>query len=342
MLLSLAQATAGSGVRHSAVCLSGRSGALTDEFANAGVTESLCGVKPLWSFPVRLRGRLRRMRPDVVVSHVSLASGLVLALAALSGIRVRVALFHSDGDGRAVGGLRRAYRSIMRLLLRLTATHIVGVTPSTLGFAGLATSPRALVIPNAVDVDHFAPEDRDSARGALDLPLDADVVLHAGRAAPEKNRQALVPILRCLDDQTHLLMAGADTTEDLNVADGDLVLQRISNHGPVADIRPLLAACDVVLLPSVREGLPMVVLEALAAGRPVVATDLPGLRSIAGTLPDLYLVPSGFDPADFAAAVARVLENRRTPDKIHATVAGSQFDLKRVAERWTRLCSPSA
>ncbi|HYN95246.1 MAG TPA: glycosyltransferase family 4 protein, partial [Pilimelia sp.] len=69
------------------------------------------------------------------------------------------------------------------------------------------------------------------------------------------------------------------------------------------DVAALMRAATVVLLPSDREGLPGVVLEALAVGTPVVATDLPGTRYIAEQLPGITLVPADADPGHWAAAV---------------------------------------
>jgi glycosyltransferase involved in cell wall biosynthesis len=51
--------------------------------------------------------------------------------------------------------------------------------------------------------------------------------------------------------------------------------------GPVGDVRPYISSCDAIILPSYREGLPLVLLEAAAMGRPIIATDVPGCREVA-------------------------------------------------------------
>ena len=68
------------------------------------------------------------------------------------------------------------------------------------------------------------------------------------------------------------------------------------------DVPQLLEASDVLLLPSIREGLPGVVLEACASGVPVLATDLPGVREIASRLPLVRYLPLSADDAEWAAA----------------------------------------
>ncbi len=326
--------------RHAVVALSGRHGRLTGDFAAAGVPDVPCATTPWATFPVRLARTLRRLRPDVVVSHVSLASGLVLLVAAAVGVRRRVAVMHSDGDGRPGSRVRRAYRAVSRALLRASATTVVGVTPSTLAFSGRPPGPTAVVVPNAVDLTRFTPEDAGASRRALGLPTAGRVLLHVGRGSPEKNRAALVPLLRELDDDAVLLLAGAADADDLGpVAD---VRHRVHDLGLLDDVRPAVAAADVLVLPSVREGLPLVVLEALAAGRPVVASDLPGIRAACGDLDAVTLVAPTAGPAAFAAAVRRTLDDATPPDLVRATMVGSPHDLERVLEQWRRVCGASA
>ncbi|RKT79774.1 glycosyltransferase involved in cell wall biosynthesis [Terracoccus luteus] len=327
--------------RHTVVALSGRHGRLTGDFAAAGVPDVPCATTPWATFPVRLALTLRRLRPDVVVSHVSLASGLVLLVAAAVGVRRRVAVMHSDGDGRPGSRVRRAYRAVSRVLLRLGATTVVGVTPSTLAFSGRRPGPTAVVLPNAVDLTRFTPEDAGASRRALGLPSSGRVLLHVGRGSPEKNRAALVPLLRELDDDAVLLLAGAADAGDLGPV-GDDVRHRVHDLGLLDDVRPAVAAADVLVLPSVREGLPLVVLEALAAGRPVVASDLPGIRAACGDLDGVTLVAPAAGPAAFAAAVRRTLDDAVPPDRVRATMVGSSHDLERVLEQWRRVCGASA
>lgn len=339
MLLSICRSVDPAAVRHSVMALSGRRGRLSTEFEAAGVAELLCSVRPLATFAWRAWRLMRRERPDVVVSHVSLASGVVLLVAALAGVDRRIAVFHSDGDGRPASRARRAYRGAMRWLLARTATHAVGVTASALEF-GVPTPGRALrtVVPNAVDLVAFVPEPADGARARLGLPAGPLVVAHVGRAAPEKNRASLPRILEQLPPDSALVLAGAESTDDLRMPDDAGLRARVTNLGPVGDVRSVLCAADVVVLPSVREGFPLVVLEALACGRPVVASDLPGLRLVADDLEDLALVPVDAPPEAFARAIEAAAARPRTADEIRATVDAAGFGIDAVARRWESLC----
>ena len=76
------------------------------------------------------------MRPDVVVSHVSLSSAVILLVACLAGVPVRVARMWSEGDGRPDTRVWRLRRALLRRLLRQVATDVVGVTAAALKLAG--------------------------------------------------------------------------------------------------------------------------------------------------------------------------------------------------------------
>ncbi len=341
MLLSLCQAMPAAEFSQSVVALSGESGRLTAEFASAGAPEVLCGLTPILSFPIRLNRVFRRIRPDIVVSHVSLASGFLLVMARWSGVGRRIAVFHSDGDGRGGSVHRSLYRKVMQWLLTRGATDLVGVTESALSFAGSARQAvPSQVVANGVDTSRFRPADRNASRRRLGLPSTGTVVVHVGRAAPEKNRVMLPRIVRAMPCSATLALAGATTTHDLCLDASDELSSRTRNFGLLSDIRDLLSAGDLLLLPSIREGMPLVLLEAVACGRPVVASDLPGIRFVAAVLPDVHLVPLGATPQVFAAAIEHVQRSKRTEDDMRQSLIDAGLGLDRAVMKWTELCRP--
>jgi glycosyltransferase involved in cell wall biosynthesis len=104
--------------------------------------------------------------------------------------------------------------------------------------------------------------------------------------------------------------------------------------GELADVRPLLAAADVVVLPSYREGIPRAVMEAAATGRPVVAYDIRGVREVVPQGLGL-LVPVG-DVDALTAAVRRLVEDddlRREAGARCAEQVRSSFSEDHVARR---------
>ena len=287
-------------------CLSGRRGTLGDDFEAAGATVVAMGLRPALTFVPRLVRALRSFAPSVVVSHVSLASGWILCVCKLLGIKVRLARMHSDGDDHGNAPARGMYRSVSRLMLALSATHIVGVTQSSLSFAVGRNSVlyrllgrKRLVVPNGVDTFKFRPEAKETGS----LP---DQVLYVGRASPEKNRRLLMPIWKELAARGFsgtMSIVGSNETGDL----GDEIPSTIRILGDRSDVDELLRGSVILILTSLREGLPTVVLEALASGVPVVSSDLPGLREIQGSCPGVTTVPVGAPPAEWATAIVEAV-----------------------------------
>lgn len=316
-------------------CFSGREGALAPRFRHAGAVVSVAPAGGTLARVGALRRLVRERGADTVVSHVSLASAFLLLAVRGTGVRRRIARAHSTGDDRG-GGLRTAYRTAARALLPFSATHVVGVSDAALRFLigrwgrlhrWLDVETRVLV--NGVDVGRFHPT--MEAYG-----VRPPRVVHVGRASPEKNRRILVPIFRALRavGPVEMVVVGPGGTADLGELPSDGGFRVV---GVVDDVAPILREADVLLLPSFREGLPGVVLEALASGVPVVASDLPTLRELE-TLPGVAFVSPEAAASEWAAAVARAMDLSHADRRALAeTVRGSRFTLERSVNDWLSL-----
>jgi glycosyltransferase involved in cell wall biosynthesis len=341
--LDLCRAITPTEVEQTFITMGRQEGSLADEFRAQGALVRPCRLAPIGSFVPRMLWCLRSMRPDVVVSHVSLASGMVLLLARAAGVPRRVSRLWSEGDGRPDTRPRRMQRALMRWLLRHTATDVVGVSAAALRFADPPDGDaRYRVLYNSVDGSRVGGWDRAAARQRWNLPADACVVLHIGRAVPEKNRPFVIEvhrILRQLRPGTRLLAVGPGGIDDLvsaypAIADDPL----ITLAGETDEIASALAAADVLLLPSRREGFPGVVLEALAAGIPVLASDLPCLREISTHLSGLSLLAIEDGPRRWAQTA---MELARTDaagrHQISQSLRSSPFLLEQMVQEWRTL-----
>jgi glycosyltransferase involved in cell wall biosynthesis len=169
--------------------------------------------------------------------------------------------------------------------------------------------------------------DRAQAREQLNLPGDAFVVAWVGRLDPVKRLDVAI---RCIELVTefpcHLLVAGEGPARRSieNLARRSSARKRIRLLGWRDDLSPLLSAADVCLFPSRTEGMPNAVLEAMAFGLPVVGSDIPALRELAGDDERILLIASNDGPA-YAAALRRLHED-----------AGLRQALARRAANWTR------
>ncbi len=270
--------------------------------ANAGL---LTGV-------ARVAGRMRRARVDVVHAATQPRDALSgVALAALGGARL-VVHWH---NAHSLDGYRWARLALSR------ADAIVAVSEvsrRSLLDAGLPPE-RIHVVYNGIDVRRFRPDEagRVRVRAELGLADDEFVVVLPGRLAPEKGQAELlraVAALRDRGEQVTALLVGDDDPwlppgsqraglealrDELGVADR----VRFVPHRP--DVPAVMAAGDVIAIPSHAEPFGLVVVEAMACGRPVVGASAGAIPEIVTDGETGVLVPVR-DPAGLADGLARL------------------------------------
>jgi glycosyltransferase involved in cell wall biosynthesis len=168
---------------------------------------------------------------------------------------------------------------------------------------------RISVLQNAVDpgwADHVRQADCEATRHELGLG-ESPVILAVGRMSREKAHNDLIAafrILRVRHPLARLLLVGDGPERaglELEAGDGVLFL------GQQKDVSRLFAIADVMVLPSLSEGSPNVLLEAMACGVPSVATEVGGVPEIVSNEEEALLVPARA-PELLAAAVSRILE----------------------------------
>lgn len=337
------------------VCaLSGRAGSLAGRVRARGGE-----VLPLpldRRFPVRFVRLVRERRYDVVHSHVHYASGAMLALAALAGVPVRVAHFRSTHVGRSMTVRVRLQSRVMGGLIDRYATHIVGCGEGAIEAAwdaGWRRDPRCRVIYNAVDAARFElPVDRAGTRAMLRVPRGGRLFLHIGNTTEAKNHLRLLAIfarIAAMCPDARLALVGAGTNDPAGPLARAIAESNLGGHviplGVRDDVPRLLKAADALLLPSLYEGIPGAVLEACAAGVPVLASDLPGVREIACRLPLVRHLPLSAPDAEWAGvALALPAEAERMALRETAPAAFRQsvFHVDRAVDAHRALWTPSS
>jgi glycosyltransferase involved in cell wall biosynthesis len=282
----------------------------------------------------RLAGLIARHRPDVVHLHAAKA-GLAGRLALR---RRRPTLFQPHGWSwfAVSGALRRASIAWERAAARWTDLFVcVGAAEVEQGRA-IGVRGRYTVVRNGVDLDRFPPADEDAraaARHRLGVDPAVPLAVCVGRVTRQKGQDVLVPAwhrvrLQCPDAELAL------------VGDGDLLpalrstpVPGVRFAGAVTDVRPWLVAADLVVLPSRWEGLPLTALEALATGRCIVASAVPGLAEVVAPGAGALVPPD--DPDALAGAVALRLRDpaRTAAESTAAARHARQFDISRTFDR---------
>ncbi len=222
---------------------------------------------------------------DVVHSHVHNYSGFVLRTARQAGVPLRIAHSHCDTslfDNRA-SAPRRAYLGLMNWWLHKHATLGLAVSQraaDSLFGADWSSDPRFRISYCGIDLAPFrAQADRQSVRGEFNIPADAFVVGHVGRFDYQKNHKFLIEIFAALAQRrtdARLLLIGEGPLRpeiEAQVAQAQLT-DRVIFAGARPDVpRLMTTAMDAFVFPSHFEGLPLVLLEAQAAGLPCLLAD---------------------------------------------------------------------
>lgn len=256
----------------------------------------------------------RRLKPDVL--HVQHIPMLLLCFwpARLAGVRHFVVTEHTDHQLRLRPDLRRRLRRYAQRIARITVIHD-GLSRYLVEKVGIPEE-RVRVIVNGVDSDRFAPAARDMVvRRTLGVDDDRVVIGCIARLHPDKDHATLVRAFADMratghDIHAHLVIIGEG---EMRVAIESLVREvgleaSVTLLGDRSDIDRLMPQLDVFALASRTEGLPMVLLEAMACGLPCVATTV-------GGIPDLLRDGGGelVDPGDvagFAAALGSLCRER--------------------------------
>ena len=280
---------------------------LVAELTDAGVQIDMIGSER--GMDVGAPSRLRRLIASTEASLVHVHSPAVGVLARTVS---PVPVVYTEHN--VVDSYRQPTRTLNRLTYRRNAAVIAvsdAVAESLLSFPG----PAPRVIRNGVHC-HVTPDEAAGVRRELGVG-DRPFVVHVGNIRPYKGHRNLIAaagIIRESVDDVLVVSAGVEKNPgdqaalQAEIEESDLV-DTVRLLGRREDARALLAAADVVVNPSDVEGLPIVVLEAMALGRPIVATSVGGVPTIVRDRDTGLLVPPS-DPGALAGGVVELLADR--------------------------------
>ncbi len=284
-----------------------------------GIPVVALGMQPGLPSPLKfgyLIRLLRKIKPDVVhtwMYHADLLGGVASRLAGVKGLAWGIR--HTDlspiANKRSTLVVARWCARFSHWLPRriLVNSDVARMVHESAGYA----SDKMLVIPNGIDLGRFVPSPAavEDVRSELGLNPITPLVGVIGRYHQQKNQLGFVKamaVLHAIRPDVHFLFAGqgADADNDGLVAaiDAAGLVEVCHLLGPRSDIPRLMAALDVLALPSVGEAFPNVVGEAMACGVPCAVTDVGDTAWVVGNTG--RVVPSG-DMTGLAQAVSELL-----------------------------------
>ena len=284
-----------------------------------------------WASIARTLDRLWRQEPwDVLYGTWLFPDGVAVAKASRRYGRPFVLRAHgSDVNEVATHPVRRAliHRAVRRAAAVVVVSRALRDRLISLG----ATAEKVLLLYNGVDTKRFRPLDREWARRTLGIPEDHRLLLFVGNLKEAKGPgifvEGMARLIRngvaaagCLVGEGPYRAALEEKIRTCRLGERIRLAGSVEHH----EMPTWYAAADAVCLPSLMEGVPNVVLEALACGRPVVATAVGGIPEVMdGTCG--HLVPSR-DPVAVANGLAEVLRHSWDPAALAERVANLSWD----------------
>lgn len=290
------------------------------------VGRSMHGLLLFLALSHYIRKNLKSFRPDIILCYWAYPDGFANALLSkFLNVPVIIGCLGSDINLHTKYFLKKKLIawSLNHAEKTLVVSNAMRQQVLSLGVA----DSKIKVIPNGVDTNIFYPAEKKWAREKLNLKTDSKIIVYIGRLSDEKGPDILIEAFSRLPElqKRLLVIVGSGKMQNschtLASALGVHESVKFAGERPNHEVPLWLNAADVVCLPSLREGWPNVVMEALACGRPVVASNVGGVPEIL-TSEDLGILAEPGNPADLAAKLDRAIRSAWKEEVLKARING--------------------
>ena len=272
---------------------------------------------------------IRRGRPQVVHSHTAKAGVLARAAARMMDVPLVVHTFHGHVLKGYFGPRKTAFFRWLETTLGRSSDALLAVSPSVaadLSGLGVAPADRIQVLPLGLELARLAETlPKGHLRSEARFPAEARIVGLVGRLVPIKSAPTFLEAARIAaqsDPRLHFSIVGdGEERARLEMLTGSLGLDgKLHFHGWHRDMTRVYGDLDLVVNCSLNEGTPVALIEAMAAGKPVIATDVGGNRDLLGDGVRGRLIRPQ-DPQALARAMLEVLKDDRADDSARLAAA---------------------
>ncbi len=299
-------------------------------------------IAALW----KLFGLLRQERFQVVETFTHHANLIGMPIAWISGVPTRVASHHGQIDNLPswmdwlhAQVINRGFTSVLVAVSERVRSQAIlkeGII-----------AEKIVVIPNGIKPIKATPKrapELISLKAELSLQTEDFLFLTVGRLATQKGHtylfEAITKVVDLLPQVKFLLAGEGPLHADLEARVDALSIRKyIRFLGIRNDIPMLLSMCDGFVLPSLWEGLPIALLEAMSAGLPVIATDVEGVHEIIENKKNGLLVPPA-DPVALANAILELIKDRKIQNQIALTgkkLVEEKYSIDRMGSNYEKL-----
>ncbi len=230
-----------------------------------------------------VRSEMERGSYDVVHAHMDMLNGILLYYAKKSGIKTRICHAHTSANQFAINSfkdrislaVRKAYALAMKRMIKANATALAGCSDVANRYFYGSKADEAVVIYNGIELARFSPDGKCRYEGISDAVHN---IVTVGRISMAKNPEMIVDIIYELSKKRSdfcLNWVGTGDMQDFvkELAEKKKVAEYINFMGLHKDVADILPSCDYFILPSLFEGLPIVLVEAQAAGLTCFVSD---------------------------------------------------------------------
>ncbi len=258
---------------------------------------------------------LRHEKVDVICDFTGDFAGPNILAAMLSGVRRRITFYRESDYQFRKSALRVSIARFLGYIVSRCSTNILSNSETALDKfhpGWRHNQPRAAVLRNPAPIMECGLlKPREVVRSELGVPENAFLIVHTGRVTPAKNHATILEVAAtsaAADPDLYFVLCG----RGLNATYGDEIKHlkmgsRIQLFEDREDVLDVVAAADAFYFPSLNEGMPNSLLEAMTLSIPCISSDIPAIREIFPASYDRFLL----DPRDTGAAIEKIGELKK-------------------------------